>query len=150
MALWTRPILVALLLALTSAPAIPAGPSVYPPARVVYDLSSADPGKLNNLLERISMLQNLYASDPFNASIVVVIHEGAVPLFTKRGGRSRPDLTQRAQGLTYSDIIQFRLCRASAKIQGFDARDFESFIELVPMADAEIVRLQHDGYAYLY
>jgi intracellular sulfur oxidation DsrE/DsrF family protein len=35
-------------------------------------------------------------------------------------------------------------------MQGYGRGDFEGFIELVPMADAEIVRLQSDGYAYLH
>jgi len=48
------------------------------------------------------------------------------------------------------EVIQFRLCQASAKMQGYSRRDFEDFIKLVPMADAEIVRLQHGGYAYLH
>ncbi|UCF75761.1 MAG: DsrE family protein [Betaproteobacteria bacterium] len=149
MILLNRSILAALLLALASTPAVATGPAAYAPAKVVYDFSSADPTHLKNLLDRVSLLQNLYASDPFAASVIVVIHEGAVPLFAKQGRLARTDLTQRAQGLTLSDIIQFRLCRASAQMQGFDRNDFDGFIELVPMADAEIVRLQHEGYAYL-
>lgn len=143
-----RHVIAALLLALATAAV--AGPSGYTPAKVVYDLSSDDPGKVANLLDRISLLQNLYASDPFAASIVVVVHEGAIPLLARPGRNSHPDLAMRAHQLTFSDIIQFRLCQASATMQGFARKDFDDFIELVPMADAEIVRLQHEGYAYLH
>ena len=41
------------------------------------------------------------------------------------------------------DIIQFRICQASAQLQGFDDQDFYEFAEMVPMADAEIIQLQN-------
>jgi len=145
----TTHIIVALMLALTAAPVPAAEQTGYAPAKVVYDVTSGDPGKLANILDRVSMLQNLYGSDPFAASIVIVIHSDAIPLFAKRGRKHRQDLANRAQGLTLGKVIQFRLCQASAKMQGYNRSDFNDFIELVPMADAEIVRLQHDGYAYL-
>jgi len=146
----TRRMLAFLLFALPTVPALAAGPIPYAPAKVVYDLSSPDPGKLANLLDRVSMLQNLYATDPFSASIVVVVHEGAIPLLASHGRFARQDLIERARSLTMSEIVQFRLCQASARMQGFSGSDFARFVQLVPMADAEIVRLQHDGYAYLF
>lgn len=142
-------IIAALMLALTAAPVAAAGQAGYSPAKVVYDLTTADPDKLANILDRVSMLQNLYGNDPLVASIVVVIHSSAIPLFAERGRKYRPALASRAQDLALGDVIQFRLCQASAKMQGYSRSDFENFIELVPMADAEIVRLQHAGYAYL-
>jgi intracellular sulfur oxidation DsrE/DsrF family protein len=54
-----------------------------------------------------------------------------------------------AASLIASEVIQFRMCGASAKIQGYTAKDIHGFVTLVPMADAEIVRLQADGYAYM-
>jgi intracellular sulfur oxidation DsrE/DsrF family protein len=56
---------------------------------------------------------------------------------------------RRAESLTLGEITEFRLCSASARLQGFDAGDFPAFVKLVPMADAELVRLQGEGYAYL-
>jgi hypothetical protein len=34
-------------------------------------------------------------------------------------------------------------------MQGYKSTDFPSFVKVVPMADAEIVMLQQQGYAYL-
>jgi hypothetical protein len=129
--------------------AVAAAETPYAPAKVVYDVSAADPGALNHVLDRISMLQNLYAADPFSASIVVVLHEGAIPLFARSNRARYAELMQRADGLTGGEIIQFRLCRASARMQGFSDSDFDKFVAMVPMADAEIAQLQHEGYAYL-
>jgi intracellular sulfur oxidation DsrE/DsrF family protein len=143
-------IITALMLAVVAVPAMATEPDGYAPAKVVYDVSSAEPVKLLQILDRVSLLQTIYGSDPFAASIVIVIHEGAIPLLAKSSQQYHPNLANRAQGLAMGEVIQFRLCQASAKMQGYGRRDFEDFIKLVPMADAEIVRLQHDGYAYLH
>ncbi len=127
---------------------VAAAQSGYTPSKVVYDVSTADAGELNRLLDRASLLQIMYGNDPFDASIVLVVHEGAIPLFARADDKSG-QLMQRAQSLTAAEIIQFRLCRASARLQGFTESDFHGFVTVVPMADAEIVQLQRDGYAYL-
>ena len=139
----------ALLMAL-AAPVTASGAEAYAPAKVVYDVSSPDPKQLKNILDRVSLLQNLYGSDSFSASIVIVLHEGVIPLFANGQSHYQKELVRRAQDLAMGEIIQFRLCQASARMQGFERKDFEHFIQLIPMADAEIVKLQHQGYAYLH
>jgi len=140
----------ALLLALLVLPALAAERLEYTPAKVVYDVSGSDPQQLKTILDRVSLLQTMYAGDPFTASIVIVLHEGVIPLFAKQGAKHQNELVGRARDLAAGEIIRFRLCEASAKMQGFSRKDFDDFIALVPMADAEIIRLQHTGYAYLH
>ena len=125
------------------------GQVAYAPAKVVYDLSSPDPKALEHILDRASMLQNIYQNDPFEASIVFVIHEGAIPLFGNNEKNQYPELMLRARSLSMGEVIQFRVCKASASMQGYKKADIQDFVSMVPMADAEIVRLQHEGYAYL-
>jgi intracellular sulfur oxidation DsrE/DsrF family protein len=122
--------------------------TTYAPSRVVYDVSSADPATLSGILDRAVLLQDLWGNDPFESAIVVVIHEGAVPHFVQ-GEQKNAALVERARGLALGETIRFRLCRASARMQGFEDADFPDFIGMVPMADAEIVRLEHSGFAYL-
>ena len=121
----------------------------YAPAKVVYDVSNTDPKELSHILDRASTLQNVYDNNSFEASIVIVIHEGAIPLFAKSSANFANEIMVRANSLTMGEIIQFRLCEMSAKMQGFKANDFLPFVQVVPMADAELVKLQHQGYAYL-
>ena len=123
--------------------------SVYRPDKVVYDLSSPDPKALENLLDRVGALQSIYGNDLFEASIVIVVHEGALPLFARHESRFQKQLMQRAESLALGEIIRFRLCEMSARIQGLRTEDFPAFTVWVPMADAEIVHLQHSGHAYL-
>jgi intracellular sulfur oxidation DsrE/DsrF family protein len=120
----------------------------YSPAKVVYDISSPDAESLSHMLDRTSLLQKLYQNDSFNASIIFIIHEGAIPLFVKDNAMYE-ELMQRANSLTLGEIIQFKICRASAKMQGYKDNDFHDFAVVVPMADAEIIKLQHNGYAYM-
>lgn len=123
--------------------------SAYRPAKVVYDLTGGDLKHIHHLLDRASMLQNLYGSNPFEASIIIVIHDRAIPLFAKSDTRQQQELQARAQSLVMSEVIEYRLCRASAKLQGYKDQDFPDYINIVPMADAEIIKLQHEGYAYM-
>ncbi|KPJ94640.1 MAG: hypothetical protein AMJ55_06075 [Gammaproteobacteria bacterium SG8_15] len=140
--------IIILLLALTAI--ANAGEQVsYAPSKVVYDISTPDPEALGHIFDRVNMLQNVYQNDPFEASIVLVIHEGAIPLFSAKDKAIQRELMQRARGLSMGEIIKFRVCKASAAMQGFKKNDLQDFVLMVPMADAEIVKLQQEGYAYL-
>ena len=122
----------------------------YKPDKVAYDVSSQNASDINNILDRVGLLQKIYGSDPFESSIVIVIHEGAIPLFSKSKNRKFRKILERAKSLTHAEVIQFRVCQASAKMQGLGKKDFDNFIQLVPMADAELIKLQQAGYAYLH
>lgn len=121
----------------------------YAPAKVVYDISTGDPKALAHIFDRVSLLQNIYQNDPFEASIVLVIHEEAIPLFGSNDRNKHPELMLRARSLSLGEIIKFRVCKASADMQGYKRSDIQEFVSMVPMADAEIIRLQREGYAYL-
>lgn len=142
----SRLIFIPLLLGFIVIPAAHAEQKIYKPEKVIYDVSSSHEKELAHIMDRASLLQNMYGSDPFEASIIIVIHAGAIPLFAKA---IQNELMRRANSLTMGDIIQFRLCSASARLQGYGNNDFHDFVTLVPMADAEIIQLQHQGYAYL-
>lgn len=122
--------------------------TVYTPAKAVYDVTANNKSELNHLLDRAALLQRIYNNDPMDASIILVIHESAIKSFSKNN-RDNRELIQRADDLSAGDIIHFRLCSASAKIQGYSKDDFPAFIRPVPMADAEIIKLQNLGYGYL-
>ena len=119
----------------------------YTPSKVVYDVSTPDAIELGHILDRAGLLQKVYDNNSFEASIVIVLHEGSIPLFAKSAKNQQ--LIQRAESLTLGEIIQFRLCKTSAQMQGYQEKDFKKFVRMVPMADAEIIQLQNQGYAYM-
>jgi intracellular sulfur oxidation DsrE/DsrF family protein len=121
----------------------------YKPSKVLYDLSSGDKQALVGLLDRIGYLYKLYGSDVFDSSIVVVIHGDAIPFFAIDQFKQHKDIMQRAQSLTVGTPIEFRMCLANARLLNYEPGDIHGFVTMVPMADAEIVRLQQEGYAYM-
>jgi intracellular sulfur oxidation DsrE/DsrF family protein len=122
----------------------------YAPQKVLYDVSAHGLKDFTNVLDRVSYLNNLYGADPFQASIVLVLHGDEIPFFAIENHAKYAELMQRAQSLTLAGPIEFRMCRVAAKGHGYDPEDIHGFVKLVPMADAEIVKLQQEGgYAYM-
>jgi len=122
----------------------------YPPQKVLYDVAVDNVKTFERVLDRASYLSKIYNADPFNASIVIVLHGNEINYFAIKNYAKYKDLMQRAQSLTVGGIIKFEMCKIAAKGQGYDPQDIHGFVEVVPMADAEIVRLQsQEGYAYM-
>lgn len=121
----------------------------YKPTKVVYDLSSAKAKHLGEILDRVGYLFKQYSSDELDSAIVIVIHGDAIPLFAIKHTKKYETLMRRAQSLTVGNPIEFRMCRAAAKLLKFSAKHIHGFVSMVPMADAEIIELQHKGYAYM-
>jgi intracellular sulfur oxidation DsrE/DsrF family protein len=122
----------------------------YVPQKVVYDVAVPTEEAFTRLLDRVSYLNNLYHADPFEASIVVVLHGDEIPFFAIDSLDRYRDLMQRAQSLTLAGPVEFRMCKVAARAHGYEAGDIHGFISMVPMADAEIIRLQQEeGYAYM-
>ena len=121
----------------------------YMPNKALFDLTSGDKNDVSNVLDRVGYLYKIYGSDMFDSSIVIVVHGDAIPFFAIDELRKHEDIMRRAQSLTVGTSIEFRMCRAAAKLLKYDPEDIHGFIKMVPMADAEIIRLQHDNYAYM-
>ena len=122
----------------------------YAPHKVVYDVAVADGDAFTRVLDRVSYLNNIYHADPFAASIVLVLHGDEIPFFAIRNYSKYRELMHRAQSLTLAGPVEFRMCRVAASGFGLKPADIQGFVKVVPMADAEIVRLQQeDGYAYM-
>jgi len=122
----------------------------YKPQRVVYDVAASSLGQFELVLDRASYLSKVYKADPFSASIVIVLHGNEIPFFASENYAKYKDLMLRAKSLTYDEVIKFRMCRIAAKGHGYEPKDIHGFVEIVPMADAEIVRLQREeNYAYM-
>lgn len=125
-------------------------PVEYKPHKVVYDVHVTSVAAMTNVLDRVSYLNNLYQANPFDSSIVMVLHGTEIPFFAIKNYTKYKDLMQRARSLTQSGNIRFRMCKLAAQGQGFEPADIHGFVEMIPMADAEIVRLQQEeGHVYM-
>ncbi len=122
----------------------------YRPQKVVYDVAVNDERSFSGVLDRVSYLNNLYEADPFEASIVLVLHGNEIPFFSVENLSRYRALMQRAQSLTQAGPVEFRMCRVAARGHGLEPGDIHGFVKVVPMADAEIIRLQQEqGYVYM-
>jgi hypothetical protein len=122
----------------------------YAPQKVVYDVASPDIETFSRVLDRVSYLNKLYHADPFDESIVLVLHGDEIPFFAVDDYARYRELMHRAQSLTLSGPVEFRMCRVAARGHGLEPEDIHGFVRVVPMADAEIVRLQQEeGYVYM-
>lgn len=125
-------------------------PTQYPPMKVVYDVTTGDQSELEHVLDRVSYLSTLTGADPFEQSIVLVLHGSSIKFFAIKNFDEYENLQRRAQSLTVGGVIQIRMCKLAAEGQGFKPEDIHGFLEMVPMGDAEIVRLQFgEGHAYM-
>jgi intracellular sulfur oxidation DsrE/DsrF family protein len=121
----------------------------YSKQKVVYDVSVKTVAQLENVLDRASFLSALNDADPFESQIVIVLHGDEIGFFATRNYAKYRDLMTRAQSLTVGGIIDIRMCRVAAHRRGFESQDIHGFVNMVPMADAEIIDLQKQGFAYM-
>ena len=80
---------------------------------------------------------------------MVVLHGDEIEYFAHDKELEYEGVVRRTLGLTMGETIEFRICRAAAERRGYKPADLQSFVSVVPMADAEIVQLQFNGYAYM-
>ena len=122
----------------------------YKPQKAVYDVTTGDLKAMEHVLDRASHLSKITGADPFEQSIVLVLHGSSIKLFATRNTDRYKSMLDRAQRLAESDAISIKMCELSAQGQGFQAEDIHGFVKMVPMGDAEIIRLQHEeGHAYM-
>ncbi len=121
----------------------------YKGQKVVYDAAVNSVTALTSILDRASYLSTLNGADPFDSKIVILLHGNEIPFFAIKNYAKYKDLMVRAQSLSVGGVIEFRMCKIAAKGHGFEPKDIHGFVFMVPMGDAEIIRLQQDGYAYM-
>ncbi|HHJ36129.1 MAG TPA: hypothetical protein ENJ87_10235 [Gammaproteobacteria bacterium] len=125
-------------------------PTVYKPQKVVYDVHVETVGQVKSVLDRASHLSKITGADPFDQSIVLVLHGPELNFFAIKNYSKYKDLMQRAQSLVESEALKIKMCKIAAAGQGYEPEDIHGFIEMVPMGDAEIIRLQYEeGHAYM-
>ncbi len=125
-------------------------PTEYKPQKVVYDVHVKTVEAVESVLDRASYLSTITGADPFDQSIVLVLHGKELSFFAIKNYEKYQDLMKRAQSLVESEALTIRMCKIAAQSQGFAPEDIHGFVEMIPMGDAEIIRLQYEeGHAYM-
>ena len=122
----------------------------YQPQKVVYDVHVKTVAAVESVLDRASYLSTITGADPFDQSIILVLHGAELSFFAIKNYAQHKALMQRAQSLVESETLTIKMCTIAAQSQGFSPDDIHGFIEMVPMGDAEIIRLQNEeAHAYM-
>lgn len=122
----------------------------YKPQKVVYDVHVKTVEAVESVLDRASYLSSITGADPFDQSIVLVLHGPELSFFAIENYAKYKTLMHRAQSLVESEALSIKMCKIAAQSQGHSPADIHGFIEIVPMGDAEIIRLQYEeGHAYM-
>ena len=122
----------------------------YKPQKVVYDVHVKTVEAVESVLDRASYLSTITGADPFDQSIILVLHGTELSFFAIKNYDEHKALMHRAKSLVDSEAITIKMCKIAAEGQGFSPADIHGFIEMVPMGDAEIIRLQYEeNHAYM-
>ena len=121
----------------------------YSGQKVVFDVAVDSVERMNAVLDRASYISKLNGANPFDTSVVLVLHGSEIPFFAIENYAEHKDLMQRANSLTLNGVIKYRMCEQAAQFHGYQPEDIHGFVTLVPMAEAEIIRYQQKGYAVL-
>ncbi|MFP4132498.1 MAG: hypothetical protein ACOCUJ_03635 [Thiohalospira sp.] len=122
----------------------------YSGQKVVFDVAVDSVDRMNAVLDRAGFLSRINGEDPFETSVVIVLHGSEIPFFAVENFEKHEELVRRAQDLTLNGVIEFRMCREAASFHDYEPDDIHGFVTMVPMAEAEIVRLQQEeDHAYL-
>lgn len=122
----------------------------YKPQKVVYDVNVNSLKAMMGVLDRASYLSKITGADPFDSSIVLVLHGGEIPFFAVKNYPQYKELIERASSLVQSEVLKIKMCQLAVEGHGFKPEQIHGFIEMVPMGDAEIIRLQNEeNHAYM-
>ncbi len=122
----------------------------YNPQKVVYDVNVNSLRAMNSVLDRASFLSKITGADPFDSSIVLVLHGGEIPFFARENYEKYKELVHRAQSLVVAETLKIRMCKLAAEGHGYAPDQIHGFVKMVPMGDAEIIRLQNEEqHAYM-
>jgi len=125
-------------------------PTEYKPQKVVYDVTTGKLETMDHVLDRASYLSTITGADPFDQSIVLVLHGSSIKFFAIENIDKYSTIVARAQSLVSGEVLKLKMCKLAAEAQGYKPEDIHGFVELVPMGDAEIIRLQYEErHAYM-
>jgi len=112
----------------------------YPKINRVYDVNYDDPKKLNAL---VGFIKNVNKVVPGKA--VVVLHGTEIRAFAKENYEKYQGIIDQLADLS-KEGVEFRMCNNAMHAAGFEAKDIDGFITVVPAGFAEVISLQNKGY----
>ena len=109
----------------------------------VFDVTVSSVEELDVILNRADSLRKLF--DPQqHGRIAIVLHGDELQLFQKGNYSANQSLVDRARLLDRENIIDIKACQTMMRTLDIQQSELPSFIEQVPYAPLEILRLKND------
>ena len=125
----------------------------YKEPKVMFEFYFDEPAKINSALYWLRSYINPLSDDPYNyppelMDIKVVIHGTEIVTLAKKNYAKYKNAVERMK--YYSLLgVEFRVCALAAKDFGYETKDFQDFVKIVPSAIIEIGHWQQEGYAII-
>jgi len=125
----------------------------YKSPKVVYDFYFDHPGKINTGLYWIRSLIQPLMDAPYNMApemmdIVVVVHGTGIVTLAKKNYAKYKTAVERMR--YYHQLgVKFHVCGLAMHDFGYQPKDLQSFVKVVPSAFADLVHYQQLGYALI-
>jgi len=125
----------------------------YQEPNVLFEFYFDTPNKIGPALYWLRSYINPLTEEPYNYApelmdIKVIIHGTEIVTLVKKNYEKYKDSVERMK--YYSLLgVEFRVCALAAKDYGYETKDFQSFVKIVPSGIIEIGHWQQQGYAII-
>lgn len=113
-------------------------------SKVYLEITPHGRGDLEALFDTLE--ESVAADEPQTQPVVIVLHGPEALPFIRRNYLENRAIVDQAAKLEAFDRIELRMCETWMRENGFGQDDLLPFIEPVPLAPAEVERLEQDGY----
>lgn len=127
--------------------------TAYQEPKVVFEFYFDTPTKINSALYWLRSYVNPLTEAPYNYSpelmdIKIIIHGTEIVTLAKKNYKRYKTAVDRMK--YYSMLgVEFRVCALAAKDFGYNLKDFQNFVQVVPSAIVELGHWQQQGYAII-
>lgn len=120
---------------------------------VLFELFLDEPAKINSALFWLrsymnTLMEEPYALAPEFINIIVLVHGTEIVTLAKKNYSKYRGAVERMR--YYEQLgVEFRVCGDAAHDYGYTAKDFYSFVKIVPSAMTELAHWQSQGYSLI-
>lgn len=125
----------------------------YKEPKVMFEFYFDEPNKIHSALFWLRSYINPLTEEPYNYApefmdIKVIIHGTEIVTLAKKNYQKYKTVVERMK--YYQQLgVEFRICALAAKDFGYQAKDFQDFVKIVPSAIIELGHWQQQGYAII-
>jgi intracellular sulfur oxidation DsrE/DsrF family protein len=125
----------------------------YEAQNVVFDFYFDDPDKINSALYWLKGLVDPLMAHPYNyapedLNIKVIIHGTELVTLAKHNYERYRDAVDRMR--YYAQLgVEFKVCYYAAQDYGYQLKDLQDFVQVVPSGIAELAHWQKAGYVMI-